>query len=66
MKEQKLIEMNNKVETLGQLVTMLLNEVNNLKILSFGNNNTMKLMPGYEEAIEQLKEKSKADTENVE
>ena len=51
MKEQKLIEMSNKVETLGQLVTMLLNEVNNLKILSFGNNNTMKLMPGYEEAI---------------
>jgi hypothetical protein len=38
MKEQKLIEMSNKVETLGQLVTMLLNEVNNLKILSFGNN----------------------------
>jgi hypothetical protein len=66
MKEQKLIEMSNKVETLGQLVTMLLNEVNNLKILSFGNNNTMKLMPGYEEAIEQLKEKSKAETENVE
>jgi hypothetical protein len=66
MKEQKLIEMSNKVETLAQLVTMLLNEVNNLKILSFGNNNTMKLMPGYEEAIEQLKEKSKADTENVE
>ena len=66
MKEQKLIEMSNKVETLGQLVTMLLNEVNNLKILSFGNNNTMKLMPGYEEAIEQLKEKSKAKTENVE
>ena len=66
MKEQKLIEMSNKVETLGQLVRMLLNEVNNLKILSFGNNNTMKLMPGYEEAIEQLKEKSKAETENVE
>ena len=66
MKEQKLIEMRNKVETLGQLVTMLLNEVNNLKILSFGNNNTMKLMPGYEEAIEKLKEKSKAKTENVE
>ena len=66
MKEQKLIEMSNKVETLAQLVTMLLNEVNNLKILSFGNNNTMKLMPGYEEAIEQLKEKSKAETENVE
>jgi hypothetical protein len=66
MKEQKLIEMSNKVETLAQLVTMLLNEVNNLKILSFGNNNTMKLMPGYEEAIKQLKEKSKAETENVE
>ena len=66
MKEQKLIEMSNKVETLAQLVTMLLNEVNNLKILSFGNNNTMKLMPGYEEAIEQLKEKSKVETENVE
>jgi hypothetical protein len=31
-----------------------------------GTINTMKLMPGYEEAIEQLKEKSKAETENVE
>lgn len=66
MKEQKILELKNKVETLGQLMTMLLNEVNNLKILSFGNNNTIKLMPGYEEAIEQLKEKAKAETENVE
>ena len=58
MKESTLIEMKNKIETLGSLVQMLLGEVNHLKTLSFGNSKIIKNMPDYEEAIEKLKEES--------
>ena len=58
MKESTLIEMKNKIETLGSLVQMLLEEVNHLKTLSFGNSKVIKNMPDYEEAIEKLKEES--------
>ena len=57
MKESKLIEMQKKIESLGRLVELLLQEVSALKTLSFGTHETLKLMPGYEQAIEQIKEK---------
>ena len=59
MKESKLIEMRNKVETLGGVCNQLIREINNIKQLAVGTMETMKLMPGYEKAIEKLKKKAK-------
>jgi len=55
MKEQVLIQMKNKIETLGSIVQTLMMEVDHLKTLSFGTSKLIKEMPGYEEAIEKLK-----------
>ncbi len=63
MKESKLIEMINKVETLGQVVQFLVAENKRLKDLGVGTLETLKLIPGYDEAIEQLKTKLKEDGE---
>ena len=45
MKESKLIEMQNKVETLGQVAQKLMMEVQQLTQLSVGTLETIKLMP---------------------
>tara|TARA_B100002019_G_C20837857_1_gene388411 strand:+ start:76 stop:288 length:213 start_codon:yes stop_codon:yes gene_type:complete len=55
MKESKLIEMKNKIETLGSVVQTLMVELDHIKTLSFGNSKVIKAMPDYEEAIEKLK-----------
>ena len=55
MKEQVLIQMKNKIETLGSVVQTLMMEVDHLKTLSFGSSKIIKAMPDYEEAIEKLK-----------
>ena len=57
MKEQTLIELKNKVETLGKLTQYLIQETKQLKDLAIGTLETIKIMPGYEDAIESLKEK---------
>jgi len=57
MKEQTLIEMKNKIETLGQAAQFLMQETKNLKDLAVGTLETIKQMPDYEQAIEKLKEK---------
>ncbi len=54
MKEQKLIEMSNRVEMLGGLVQSMISELRNLKDLSVGTLETVKRLPGYEDAIQQL------------
>lgn len=67
MKEQTLIEMKNKVETLGSLVQQIIHELGNLKNLSVGTLKTLKKMPGYEKAIEELvEEQKKKEADNVE
>ena len=58
MKENKLIEMRNKVETLGGVANQLIREINNIKQLAVGTLETLKLVPGYEEAIEKLKKQA--------
>ena len=57
MKESKLIEMQKKIESLGRVTQLLLTEISSMKTLSFGVHETLKLMPGYEQAIEQIKKK---------
>ena len=59
MKESKLIEMQNKLETLGAAVTRLVNEVTNLKDLSIGTMELVKKLPDYEKALEELKKQYK-------
>lgn len=70
MKEQTLIEIKNKVETLGKLTQILMQETKNLKDLAVGTLETIKQMPDYEQAIEDLKKKvaeepSKAEEVNA-
>lgn len=59
MKESKLIEMQNRLETLGAAVTRLVNEVTNLKDLSIGTMELVKKLPDYNKALEELKEQYK-------
>ena len=63
MKEQTLIEMRNKIETLGSVVQTLVMEINHLKTLSFGTSKLLEAMPNYEEAIEKLKEQAKDEND---
>ena len=61
MKEQKLIMMYNRVEKLGALMEGVLMELGNLRDLSIGTLETLKKMPGYEKAINKLKEEIKEE-----
>ena len=56
MKEQTLIEMKNKIGSLTNVIQHLLTEVTHLRELGVGTLETLKLMPGYEDALEQLKQ----------
>jgi coenzyme F420-reducing hydrogenase delta subunit len=66
MKEQILVQMKNKIETLGSVVQTLMIEVDRLKTLSFGNSKIIKSMPDYEEAINKLKEEAAEETSAAE
>ena len=63
MKESTLLEMKKKIESLTNVVQFLMNEVNHLRELGVGSLETIKLMPGYEDAIDKLKKQME---ENVE
>jgi hypothetical protein len=51
MKEQKLIELVNKVNGLENIIKQLITELYNLKDLSVGTLEAVKLIPGYDDAI---------------
>jgi len=57
MKESTLLEMKNKIESIGRILQHLINETTHLKELSVGTLETLKLIPGYEDAIKQLQDK---------
>ena len=56
MKESTLLEMQNKIKALTNVVQQLINENTQLRDLSVGTLETLKLMDGYDQAIEKLKE----------
>ena len=56
MKEQTLLEIKNKVEATTRVLQQIITEITHLRELGVGTLETIKLMPGYEEAIEQLKQ----------
>jgi hypothetical protein len=55
MKEQKLIEMMNKVNKLDDIMQQVIQEMYNLKNLSVGTLETIKRMKGYDKALKELK-----------
>ena len=57
MKESTLLEMKNKIDAQSRVMQQLINEIMHLKELGVGTFETLKLMPGYEDAIEELKKK---------
>jgi len=58
MKESTLLEMQNKIAALTRVVQQMINEMNILSTTSMGTLETVKLMPGYDKAIESLKEEA--------
>jgi coenzyme F420-reducing hydrogenase delta subunit len=65
MKEQSLIEIKNKVEALTRVLQQMIYEQDNLRTLSIGMMETIKLMPGYDDAIKQITEKTKEQVEDA-
>ena len=63
MKESTLLEMKKKIESLTNVVQYMINELNHLKELGVGTLETIKLMPDYQEAIDQLQENMKKEAE---
>lgn len=57
MKEQTLVEMKNKIEALTRVLQQIIYDQSNIKTLAVGTLETLKLMPGYDEAIKQITEK---------
>ena len=69
MKESKLIEMKNKVEAMTRVMQQLITELQFTREVAVGSLETIKKMPGYDEALEKLKnevtkkDESKKETE---
>ena len=65
MKENKLVEMWNRIEILGSNVQQIIQELHNLKDLSIGTMQLVKKFPDYDNAVEKLKEELKKQTEKA-
>jgi len=69
MKENKLVEMQNKIDAIRRVLQQLINEVNQLRDLSIGTLETIKKMPSYKKALDKLKAdvvKKSKETKNFE
>ena len=58
MKESKLLEMQNKIASLTRVIQQMINELNILSTTVMGTLETVKLMPGYDKAIEFLRKEA--------
>lgn len=63
MKEQTLVEMKNKVEALVRVLQQIMHEQQHLTTLASGTFETIKLMPGYDEAIKKMTERALEEKE---
>ena len=54
MKENKLIEMSNKIDTMGSVLNRIVQELNTMKDISVGTTELLKLMPGNKKALKEL------------
>lgn len=59
MKEQTLVEMKNKIEALVRVLQQIIQEQQHLTTLAAGTLETVKLMPGYDDAIQALTDRAK-------
>lgn len=59
MKEQSLIEMKNKLDAVIRVLQQVMDEQTHLRTLSAGTFETVKLLPGYDDAIVTLTERAK-------
>ena len=66
MKESELIKMRNKIETLGLINQKLISELNQTSTIALGVLQTIKHMPGYDEAIEKIKEQAAEQSSKAE
>ena len=66
MKESELIKMRNKIETLGLINQKLISELNQTSTIALGVLQTIKHMPGYDEAIEKVKEQAAKQSSEAE
>ena len=64
MKESKLIEMKNKLEALTRVTQQLITELQFTRELAVGTLETIKKMPGYNKALEELKNEVTKKNEN--
>jgi len=65
MKENKLIEMWNRIEVLGSIVQQMNQELANLRDLSIGTMSLVKKFDGYDKAIDALTEDLKKEKEET-
>jgi hypothetical protein len=63
MKEQSLIEMKNKLDATIRVLQQVMDDQQYLRTLAAGTFETVKLLPGYDEAIKSLTEKAKPPAE---
>lgn len=66
MKEQTLLEMKNKIDSMTRIIQHLLNEISHLKELGVGTLETIKLMPDYQDAIDELKKQMEEEVKEKE
>tara|TARA_R110001583_G_scaffold83433_1_gene220380 strand:+ start:674 stop:901 length:228 start_codon:yes stop_codon:yes gene_type:complete len=66
MKESKLIEMQNRITNLENMLRQMIPELQKLSNVAFGVFETIKLIPGYDKAIEKLKKQQKEAQEKIE
>ena len=66
MKENELVMMRNKIESLTRIVDFMLTELENTKTMSIGVYQLIKEMPGYEHAISLISEKAKEELKETE
>ena len=57
-KQSRVDSLEKRVAAMTNVIQQLIQEVTNLRTLSFGTLETIKQMPGYNEALEKLKEKT--------
>jgi hypothetical protein len=66
MKEQTLVEMKNKVEALIRVLQQVMDEQKHLTVLAAGTLETVKLMPGYDDAIKAMTDRAKEEIQKSE
>lgn len=66
MKENELVMMRNKIESLTRIVDYMLSEIDNTKTMAVGVYQLVKEMPGYDHAVSLISEKAKEEVKEKE